>query len=231
MLFRSKKAMGFVTTRSSVIAIAFAIVVWLTALTLNPGTYLFVVVFGFFATLALEFLFAALANRSHWPAQAMFLWAQGPRPNWNPAEDKDRLVDRANWAIVDGHDEASWQAARTIASELPADIRRVHALAMIDLFESAHFDEEAYEAAAGAVTNEAEGRYWRVQFAVTRAFAAYQTGGDYMKPMLEVSRQEGPFVIATPSRVRVWIARVGFPIFFLTVGVVAGVVMAISGGR
>lgn len=227
----AKKAMGFLSTRLSLVAMAVSIVLWLTVLGLGTPTGLSIIVFTFFAALALGYTIPAIANRKHWPAQQMFLWAQGPRPNWKATDDKDGLVERVNWAIEDGRDQASWLAARTLASQLPADIRRVHALAMIDLFESAHFDEDAYGTAVDAVTDAAESRYWRVQFAVTRAFAAYQTGGDYLKLLLEAAKQEGPFSGTTQSRVRIWIARVGFSIFFLTVGVVAGVVMAISGGR
>ena len=96
-------------------------------------------------------------------------------------------------------------------------------MAMVNLFESAHFDEEAYEAAVSQVSDAAESRYWLVPLAVTRAFAAYQTGEDYRKPLLEASKREGPFGLTAQSRMRVWIARVGFPAFFLTLGVVAGV--------
>ena len=66
-------------------------------------------------------------------------------------------------------------------------------MAMVNLFESAHFDEEAYEAAVSQVSDAAESRYWLVPLAVTRAFAAYQTGEDYRKPLIEASKREGPF--------------------------------------
>ncbi|HEX7612032.1 MAG TPA: hypothetical protein VF371_04590, partial [Candidatus Limnocylindrales bacterium] len=160
-----------------------------------------------------------------------FLWAQGPRPSSKPADDKDGLVSRVNAAIAAGSDEpGSWLEARTLVAKLPPNIRREHALAMVNLFEKAGFDAAAYEAALAEVTDVAESRYWRVQFAVTQAFAAYQTGEDYMQPLLEASKREGPFSLSAQSRVRVWIARVGFAAFFLIVGAVAAVALTITGG-
>jgi hypothetical protein len=103
-------------------------------------------------------------------------------------------------------------------------------MAMVNLFESAHFDEEAYEAAVAEATDLAESRYWRVQFAVTKAFAAYQTGEGYRKPLLEASKREGPFGLTAQSRTRVWIARVGSSAFFLIVGIVAAVGIRIAEG-
>jgi hypothetical protein len=227
----AKKSMGFLSTRSSAIAIFVGLVVWVTVVDLSGVAGTSVVVFAFFAALALTYTVPAIANRKHWPAQAMFLWAQGPRPNWSPNDDKDGLIDRVNGAIVAGSDEpGSWLEARTLVAKLPPDIRREHALAMVNLFENARFDAEAYEAAVGEVSDVAESRYWRVQLAVTQAFAAYQTGEDYMKPLLEASRTEGPFSLTTQSRVRVWIARIGFSAFFLTVGIVAAVVLTVAGG-
>ena len=227
----AKKSMGFLSRRLSLVAMTVAIVLWLTVLGLGTPTRTSIVVFAFFAALAFGYVIPAVATHKNWPAQAMFLWAQGPRPNWKPTDDKDGLVERVNWAIEDGHDEASWREARTLASQLPADVRRAHALSMIDLFENAHFDEDAYGTAVEAVTDPAESRYWRVQFSVTQAFAAYQVGGDYLKLLLEASKNEGPFSIATPSRLRILIARVVFPILFLIVGVVLGVALAVVVGN
>jgi hypothetical protein len=226
----ANKSMGFTTTRTSGIALLIGLVVWVTVVDISGATQASIVVFAFFAALALGYTLPAIAHRKHWAAQAMFLWAQGPRPNWKPADDKDGLVSRVNDAIVNGSDEESWLEARALVAELPADIRREHALAMVSLFETAHFDEEAYEAAVAQVSDAAESRYWRVQSAVTRAFAAYQTGEDYLKPLLETSKREGPFRLTAQSRTRVWIARVGFPAFFLAVGIVAAVAVRISQG-
>lgn len=226
----AKKSMGFLSTRASAFAIVIGVVVWLTVVGLSAVTRTSVVVFAFFVSLALGYTIPAIGNRRHWPAQAMFLWAQGPRPNSNPADDKDGLASRVNGAIKDGFDEASWLKARALVAQLPPDIRREHALAMVNLFETARFDEEAYEAAVAEVSDPAESRYWRVQFAVTKAFAAYQTGGDYVKPLLEACKQEGPFALAAQSRVRVWIARVGFPTFFLVVGIIEAVALTVARG-
>jgi hypothetical protein len=227
----AKKSMGFVSTRSSAFAIVVGLVVWLTVLGLRPVNRPSIVVFAFFAALALGYTLPAIANRKHWPVQAMFLWAQGPRPNSNPTDDKDGLVSRVNAAIAAGSDEpGSWLEARALVAKLPPNIRREHALAMVNLFENAGFDAAAYEAAVAEVSDVAESRYWRVQFAVTQAFAAYQTGEDYMQPLLEASKREGPFSLSAQSRVRVWIARVGFAAFFLIVGAVAAVALTITGG-
>jgi len=48
--------------------------------------------------------------------------------------------------------------------------------------------------------------------------------------LLETSKREGPFRLTAQSRTRVWIARVGFPAFFLAVGIVAAVAVRISQG-
>jgi len=227
----AKKSMGFVSTRSSAFAIVVGLVVWLTVLGLRPVNRPSIVVFALFAALALGYTLPAVANRKHWPAQAMFLWAQGPRPSSTPADDKDGLVSRVNAAIAAGSDEpGSWLEARALVAKLPPNIRREHALAMVNLFENGRFDEVAYEAAVAEVNDLAESRYWRVQFAVTKAFAAYQTGEDYMQPLLEASKREGPFSLTAQSRLRIWIARVGSSAFFLIVGIVAAVGIRIAEG-
>jgi len=223
--------MGFLSTRSSAFAIVVGLVVWLTVLGLSPVNRLSIVVFTLCAALALGYTLPAIASRKHWPAQAMFLWAQGPRPSSKPGDDKDGLVSRVNAAIAAGSDEpGSWLEARALVAKLPPDIRREHALALVNLFEKARFDEVAYDAAVAEVTDLAESRYWRVQFAVTKAFAAYQTGEDYMQPLLEASKREGPFSLTAQSRLRIWIARVGSSAFFLIVGIVAAVGIRIAEG-
>jgi len=227
----AKKSMGFLSTRSSAFAIVVGLVVWLTVLGLSPVNRLSIVVFTLCAALALGYTLPAIASRKHWPAQAMFLWAQGPRPSSKPGDDKDGLVSRVNAAIAAGSDEpGSWLEARALVAKLPPDIRREHALALVNLFEEARFDAAAYEAALAEVTDVAESRYWRVQFAVTQAFAAYQTGEDYMQPLLEASKREGPFSLTAQSRLRIWIARVGSSAFFLIVGIVAAVGIRIAEG-
>jgi hypothetical protein len=227
----ANKSMGFLSARSNAFAIVVGLVVWLTVLGLSPVNRLSIVVFTSFAALALGYTLPAIANRKHWPAQAMFLWAQGPRPSSTPADDKDGLVSRVNAAIAAGSDEpGSWLEARALVAKLPPNIRREHALAMVNLFENGRFDEVAYEAAVAEVTDLAESRYWRVQFAVTKAFAAYQTGEDYMQPLLEASKREGPFSLTAQSRLRIWIARVGSSAFFLIVGIVAAVGIRIAEG-
>jgi hypothetical protein len=218
-----------VSSRSSALAIVVGVVAWLTVLSLSPMYRLSIVVFTLFAALALGYTLPAIANRKHWPAQAMFLWAQGPRPSANAADDTDGLVSRINTAIAAGSDEpGSWIEARTLVAKLPPDIRRVHALAMVDLFENGRFDETAYEAAVGEVSDVADGRYWHVQFAVTQAFAAYLTGGDYMQPLLVASKRGGPYPLPISSRPRILMARLGFSVFFLSIGSVAAVVLTVA---
>ena len=227
----ANKSMGFLSARSNAFAIVVGLVVWLTVLGLSPVNRLSIVVFTSFAALALGYTLPAIANRKHWPAQAMFLWAQGPRPSSTPVDDKDGLVSRVNAAIAAGSDEpGSWLEARALVAKLPPNIRREHALAMVNLFENGRFDEVAYEAAVAEISDLAESRYWRVQFAVTKAFAAYQTGEDYMQPLLEASKREGPFSLTAQSRLRIWIARVGSSAFFLIVGIVAAVGIRIAEG-
>jgi hypothetical protein len=224
-----KKSMGFLSTRSSAFAMVVGLVVWLLVVGLGAVTRPSIVVFIFFAALALGYMLPVIANRKHWPVHAMFLWAQGPRPNSNPADDKDGLVARVNEAIAVGSDEPdSWLEARALVAELPSNIRREHALAMVNLFENARFDAAAYEAAVAEVSDVAEARYWRVQFAVTQAFAAYRTGEDYMQPLLEASKREAPFNLSAKSRLRVWLARIGPSAFFLIVGMVMAVLIRIA---
>lgn len=227
----AKRSMGFLSSRSSALAMVVGVLAWLTVLGISPVNRVSSVAFALFAALAVGYALPAIANRKHWPAQAMFLWAQGPRPSSNPADDRDGLVSRVNAAIAAGSDEpGSWLEARALVAQLPPDIRREHALAMVDLFENGRFDEAAYEAAIGEVSDVADGRYWRVQLAVTQAFAAYMTGGDYLQPLLVASKREGPYQLPTASRLRILMARLGFSAFFLTVGIVATVLLRIAEG-
>lgn len=226
----TKKAMGFVSAKSSAMTVVFALMACVVLAGFRPGIHMDVIVFGFFTTLSVTYFLAALTHVWNWPSQAMFVWAQGPRPNWDPADDTNELASRVTEAIAHARDEESWRETRTLAEQLPADIRRVHALAMIDVFHLARFDEPAYSAAVGEVKDEVESRYWRAQFAVTQAFAEFLTGGDYLEPLLEAAKKLGPFSLDMPSRVRIWIARGGLSAAFLSVGVVAGVVLALAQG-
>ena len=219
----TKKAMGFVSAKSSAMTVVVALMVCVGLAGLRPRIHMDLIVFGFFATLSVAYLLTALTHVWNWPAQAMFVWAQGPRPNWDPADDTNELASRVTEAIAHARDDESWRETRTLAEQLPADIRRVHALAMIDVFHLARFDEVAYSAAVGEVKDEVESRYWR-------AFAEFLTGGDYLEPLLEASKELGPFSLDLPSRVRIWIARGGISAVFMGVGIVAGVVLALARG-
>jgi hypothetical protein len=227
----ANRVMGYVSTKSSAVAIVAAVFVWLEVPQVSGSIHLYLIVLGFFAALAAAYLVASLTHLRNWPAQPMFLWAQGPRPNWNPDDDKEGLVPRVNKAIEQGRDEHSWRDARNLAEQLPDDIRRVHALAMINVFEKGLFDEDAYQAAIAEVKDEAESRYWRVQLAVARSFAAHLAGDDYMASLLAAAKSEGRFALPMQSRVRILVARVGLSVAFLAIGVFASVPLAMTSGR
>jgi hypothetical protein len=224
--------MGLPSARASLTAMVLGVAIWLFALGISPVSKAWIVILELFTALAFTNELPSLINRRHWPAQPIFLWSRTESERLYPAEadgDDGRIAEVD--ALVSGGsgEPGTWAQVRALAAGLQPAARREHILAMADLFETGEFDPAAFEAGLADLPDEEERRYWRVRLAMTRAFASYDEGGDYLPLLLAAAAEEGPFALAQGSRLRLFMTRYLVGAFFLAVGLAVAAPMAIAG--
>jgi hypothetical protein len=225
--------MGLPTVRASLLAMALGVAIWLLMVAISPApAKAWLVILELFTALAFAYELPSLVNRKHWPAQPIFLWSRSESERLYPEEtgaDEDR-ISRVDELVSAGTGEpGTWNEVRTLALGLEPAARRQHILAMADLFETGEFDASAFDGALLELPHDAK-RYWRIRLAMTRAFASYDEGGDYLPLLLDAAGEEGPFELTRASWSRLYTTRYLVGVFFLAIGVVLALLMAIAGG-
>ncbi len=209
-----------------------AIALWLVALAIEPVTSLSVVLLELFVALALANVPVAIVNRRYWPVQELVIWWSAERARLHPPASRvgreEGLAARVDTMILEGTGEpGTWGDIREEAPKLRPSVRREHALAMADLFETGEFDVARFQAALAELNDDRYRRYWRVRLALTEGFVRFVTGGDYLAPLLEVFSREGPFDLKPRRRLRLRMSRVALPVAYLAVGVAVALAVAV----
>jgi hypothetical protein len=229
----SRKSAGLLTLRASVLATIIALDIWWVELNTIAVWRVSAIVLELCAALAIGYGLPAIANRRHWRAHVLLLWAAAEQFRLYPptaARDLDGVDSRVDELLAAGTGApASWVEARALAVELRPSARREQVLALADLCENGWFESPRFRAAIAELGDDAERRYWRVRFAMTEAFAAFLNGDDYVTPLLVASAEEGPFLATAKDRWRVYMARFGFSALILAVGVATALLLAIVG--
>jgi hypothetical protein len=214
----SRRSMGLLTRRGSLLAMAVApFILWDEVLVVPPGR-LAVFAIELLLAVAIAYVLPSILKVRHGPVLRLFLWDQQSlrlrdARRSGAEQEADAKLDALLKARTD--DPGRWREVRAIAADLQPTVRREHVLAVADIFERDDVELTRYEAAIAELEDEATRRHWRVQLAMTKGFAEFMGGGDYMKPLIDAATAEGPFPLTAAGRIRFWMVGSLVPGVFL----------------
>jgi hypothetical protein len=218
--------MGLLTRRESLLAMAVVPFILWDEVMLVPPPRLLAGVVELLMALALAYALPPIIKLRHRPVLRMFLWDQQNLRERDAAksgaeQEADAKLDALLKTRTD--DPARWREVRAIAGELRPTVRREHVLAIADVFEKDDVDLTCYQTAIAELGDQASRRHWRVQLAMTRGFAEFVGGGDYMKPLADAAAAEGPFPLTAAGRIRFWMVGFLVPGVFLAMAALLAV--------
>jgi hypothetical protein len=225
----SRRSMGLLTRRGSLLALAITPFVLWDELMIVPPSRLTAGIVELLLAFAIAYAFPTLLKIRHRPVLRLFLWDQQSLRQRDAGrsgaeQEADARLDGLLKTRTD--DPARWREVRAIAAELKPAVRREHVLAVADIFENDAIDLTQYEAAIAELSDEATRRHWRVQLAMARGFAEFVGRGDYMKPLLEAAAAEAPLPLAAAVRIRFWVVGWLVPGLFLVMAGLLALTMA-----